>query len=134
MIEIYQKFHEAYMYHMVKISKLVQVTLLILEQKQKSLCWVFFGVTDTIKICVSELAFSNAIYIDDDIVYIAIFSISECVSRWWYWVIWRHKRCMHLTYLEYNECNNHHRGNLTMFVCILQIQNRRKKMIGKPLQ
>ena len=38
------------------------------------------------------------------------------------------------TYLEYNDCNNQHRGNLTMFVCILQIQNRQKKMMRKPSQ
>ena len=68
------------MYHVVKISKLVQVTLVDPGAKtEKSLLSIFWGYT--IKICVSELAFSNAIYIDDDIVYIAIFSIAECVSR-----------------------------------------------------
>ena len=64
------------MYHVVKISKLVQVTW---SKNRKGSVEYFWGYT--IKICVSELAFSNAIYIDDDIVYIAIFSIAECVSR-----------------------------------------------------
>ena len=79
MIEIYQKFHEAY----VPCGEDIQVGASVFvdpgAKTEKSLLSIFWGYT--IKICVSELAFSNAIYIDDDIVYIAIFSIAECVSR-----------------------------------------------------
>ena len=79
LIESYQKFHEAY----VPCGEDIQIGASDFvdpgAKTEKFLLSIFWG--NTIKICVSELAFSNALYIDDDIVYIAIFSISECVSR-----------------------------------------------------